>query len=58
MEFETVIYETKKKIGYITLNRPEKHNALNYLSRLYRKKMEESIWFTKIMLISFRKIRN
>ncbi|MFX1243212.1 MAG: enoyl-CoA hydratase/isomerase family protein, partial [Promethearchaeota archaeon] len=30
MEFETVIYETKKKIGYITLNRPEKHNALNF----------------------------
>ncbi|MFX1451180.1 MAG: enoyl-CoA hydratase/isomerase family protein [Promethearchaeota archaeon] len=29
MEFETVIYETRKKIGYITLNRPEKHNALN-----------------------------
>ena len=29
MEFETVIYETIKKIGYITLNRPEKHNALN-----------------------------
>ena len=30
MEFETIIYETIKKIGYITLNRPEKHNALNY----------------------------
>ncbi len=30
MEFETVIYESKKKIGYITLNRPEKHNALDY----------------------------
>jgi len=30
MEFETVIYESKKKIGYITLNRPEKHNALSY----------------------------
>ncbi|TFF99727.1 MAG: hypothetical protein EU540_06260 [Promethearchaeota archaeon] len=30
MEFETVIYESRKKIGYITLNRPEKHNALNY----------------------------
>ena len=30
MEFETVIYEARKKIGYITLNRPEKHNALNY----------------------------
>ena len=30
MEFETIIYETIKKIGYIILNRPEKHNALNY----------------------------
>ncbi|NVM56261.1 MAG: enoyl-CoA hydratase/isomerase family protein [Candidatus Helarchaeota archaeon] len=30
MSFETVIYESKKKIGYIILNRPEKHNALNY----------------------------
>ncbi|KKN09164.1 hypothetical protein LCGC14_1049290, partial [marine sediment metagenome] len=30
MEFETIIYENKNKIGYITLNRPEKHNALNY----------------------------
>jgi enoyl-CoA hydratase len=29
-EFETVLYEEKKKIGYITLNRPEKHNALSY----------------------------
>ncbi len=30
MEFETIIYECTNKIGYITLNRPEKHNALNY----------------------------
>ncbi len=30
MEFETIIYESEKKIGYITLNRPEKHNALSY----------------------------
>ena len=30
MEFETVIYEAKNKIGYIILNRPEKHNALSY----------------------------
>lgn len=30
MEFETIVYETIKKIGYITLNRPEKHNALNF----------------------------
>lgn len=31
-EFETVIYETneEKKVGYIILNRPEKHNALSY----------------------------
>jgi methylglutaconyl-CoA hydratase len=29
MELETIIYENIKKIGYITLNRPEKHNALN-----------------------------
>jgi enoyl-CoA hydratase len=30
MEWETVIYETKGKVGYITLNRPNKHNALSY----------------------------
>ncbi len=29
-EFEFVIYEKKGKICYITLNRPEKHNALGY----------------------------
>ena len=29
-EFETVLYEKKKSVGYITLNRPEKHNALSY----------------------------
>ena len=29
-EFETVLYEKKKKVGYITLNRPEKHNALSF----------------------------
>jgi len=29
-EFETILYERKKKVGYITLNRPEKHNALSY----------------------------
>ena len=28
-EYETVLYEEKKKIGFITLNRPEKHNALS-----------------------------
>lgn len=30
MKFETVIYEAKNNIGYITLNRPEKHNALSF----------------------------
>ncbi|MFW9895644.1 MAG: enoyl-CoA hydratase-related protein [Candidatus Thorarchaeota archaeon] len=30
MSFETLLYESKNKIGYITLNRPEKHNAMNY----------------------------
>ncbi|MFX1366726.1 MAG: enoyl-CoA hydratase/isomerase family protein [Promethearchaeota archaeon] len=30
MEYETLIYETIKHTGYITLNRPEKHNALNF----------------------------
>ena len=32
MEFETVIYESNEetKVGYITLNRSEKHNALSY----------------------------
>lgn len=29
-EFETILYEKKKKVGYITLNRPEKHNALSF----------------------------
>ncbi|MHA1728245.1 MAG: enoyl-CoA hydratase/isomerase family protein [Promethearchaeota archaeon] len=29
-EFEFIIYEKKGKIAYITLNRGEKHNALNY----------------------------
>ena len=29
-EFETIIYEKKGKIASITLNRPEKHNALSY----------------------------
>jgi enoyl-CoA hydratase/carnithine racemase len=28
--FETVEYETRGKVGYITMNRPDKHNALNY----------------------------
>jgi len=30
MNFETILYEAKNKIGYITLNRPEKHNAMDY----------------------------
>jgi enoyl-CoA hydratase len=30
MEFETIIYESKNEIGYITLNIPERHNALSY----------------------------
>ncbi|MFX0011488.1 MAG: enoyl-CoA hydratase/isomerase family protein, partial [Candidatus Hermodarchaeota archaeon] len=30
MEYETLLYESLKKVGYITLNRPEKHNALSY----------------------------
>jgi enoyl-CoA hydratase len=29
MEFKTLIYETKDKVGYVTLNRPERHNALS-----------------------------
>ena len=29
-EFETIIYEKKGKVASITLNRPEKHNALSY----------------------------
>ena len=28
--FETVEYETRGKVGYIIMNRPEKRNALNY----------------------------
>ncbi|MHA2340005.1 MAG: enoyl-CoA hydratase/isomerase family protein, partial [Candidatus Hodarchaeales archaeon] len=30
MSFKTILYEVKNKIGYITLNRPEKHNAMDY----------------------------
>ncbi|MFW9824919.1 MAG: enoyl-CoA hydratase/isomerase family protein, partial [Candidatus Thorarchaeota archaeon] len=30
MSFKTILYEVKDKIGYITLNRPEKHNAMDY----------------------------
>jgi len=29
MDFETIVYDVKNRIGYITLNRPEKRNALN-----------------------------
>ncbi|MFX1324822.1 MAG: enoyl-CoA hydratase/isomerase family protein [Promethearchaeota archaeon] len=29
-EFETVLYESKDKIGYITLNIPGRHNALSF----------------------------
>jgi len=30
MDFETVEYKTRAKVGYIIMNRPEKRNALNY----------------------------
>ena len=29
MSFETIIYEAKNNIGYITINRPKALNALN-----------------------------
>jgi enoyl-CoA hydratase len=29
-EFESILYETKGRVGYITLNIPQKHNALSY----------------------------
>ena len=29
MEFKTIIYEVKDKVGHVTLNRPERHNALS-----------------------------
>jgi enoyl-CoA hydratase/carnithine racemase len=29
-EFETIIYEKRGKVASMTLNRPEKHNALSY----------------------------
>jgi enoyl-CoA hydratase len=30
MNLETVVYETRDRIAYITMNRPEQHNALNH----------------------------
>jgi enoyl-CoA hydratase len=30
MDFETMLYEVKRKVCYITMNRPEKRNALNF----------------------------
>lgn len=30
MEYEYITYHTEQRIGYITLNRPEKRNALNF----------------------------
>src|SRR5258705_8174598 len=29
-KMDIVLYEVKERIGYLTLNRPEKRNALNY----------------------------
>ncbi len=46
MKYVNLIYEKKKKVGYITLNRPEKRNALsievlNELNSLFKKIAEE-----------------
>ena len=30
MDLETVIYQTRGKVAYIVMNRPEKRNALNH----------------------------
>jgi enoyl-CoA hydratase/carnithine racemase len=32
-EFETLIYEERAGVAYVTLNRPEAHNAFNFLMR-------------------------
>ena len=29
MSYETIIYEKREKVGYITLNRPHEGNAIN-----------------------------
>ena len=46
MEYRNITYEEKKKVGYITLNKPEKRNALslemlNELDNLFRKIAEK-----------------
>lgn len=46
MEYRNLIYEEKEKVGYVTLNKPEKRNALslemlNELDRLLQKISEE-----------------
>jgi len=46
MKYENLVYEEREKIGYVTLNRPEKRNALslemlNELNSLFQKVAEE-----------------
>ena len=46
MKYETVLYEKKEKVGYVTLNRPKKGNAIslkmvNELLEIFRKIADE-----------------
>ncbi len=41
--FETILYESKNRIGYVTINRPDKLNALNAKAKKELKQLFESL---------------